>query len=158
MALAIQGGVKKTKLIEELKLVRASVRQSPTLRKTCSPFSVLELYISSIELTVTAMRDPGASKRVIGALGKLGKGVLMSVLERKIDAGIFDGVGTLVSLGADEQRARNSERISYQLLMLETAVALPLTPERGPPSELQIDACFRSLVRFQQEFLAREPR
>ena len=156
-ALANGGGSKKAKLLEELKLVRASVRQSPTLRKS-SPLSVLELHISSIELCIYAMRDPGSSKKAIGALGKLGKGLVMSILERKIDAGIFEGMNDIVKLSAEEQRARNSERLSYQLLMLEMAVALPPTSERDPPSELRTDVCFRGLVRFQQEFLAREPR
>ena len=92
----VEGGwdAKKAVLIARIADARTAARHSPTLRATAAPFSLLELSLSSCEVTLTALRDPLAPNKAMGALARVGKGLLTSVLERKIDASLFDVSGS----------------------------------------------------------------
>ena len=89
-----------------------------------APAFVLELALAEIELGLRALSDPKQSAKAVGALAKIGGGLLRSVMERKVDAALFEGIADLGTLGIEELRRKNSERLSFQARVISNSRGL----------------------------------
>ena len=104
----------KAALLDAVARARAAARRSPSLRADGAPAFVLELALAEIELGLRALHDPNQGAKAAGALAKIGIGVLRSVAERKVDVGVFEGIADLGSLGIEQLRRKNAERLAFQ--------------------------------------------
>eukprot|EP01046_Picozoa_sp_COSAG06_P007120 COSAG06_NODE_343_length_17092_cov_17.908021_5_plen_2916_part_00 len=102
--------VQKT-LMQIMKGLRKSLKQSPRLKAAKLPLNRVNLYLSIMELGVDSLKDIGAQRQAAKEGGKFIFGVAKSIVTMKVDSSVLEVGKNLASAGMREKRRMNAERV-----------------------------------------------